>query len=217
MVINCRIINHIVFAPYCLSHLFKTAIMSDMKLRFEPTVPNILTLIRFFAIPVLAYLILAGDSYNLMAFFLFAAIWLTDLLDGYIARNFNQVTEFGKLFDPFVDKLFQFTIAIMMFAVGKLPIWVPVIIFAKELLMIAGSALLLKKRETVVFAAWYGKIGTVLYVVAFAVLFFLSRDQRMVINLIFILPVGWSLYACIRYAMAYMKPLFNKKDQTGSV
>ena len=180
-----------------------------MKLKFVPNVPNILTLIRFLAIPVLAYLIYAGDAYNLGAFFLFACIWLTDMLDGYIARHYNQITEFGKLFDPLVDKLFQLTTAVMMAVVGKLPFWVPLVIFFKELLMIAGSALLLKKDKTVVFAQWYGKIGTVLFVAAFAVLFFLKENQQHVAELIFILPIAWSLYACFRYAMTN----FRKHDQ----
>jgi len=179
--------------------------MASMKLRFVPNVPNILTLIRFMAIPVLAYLILAGDAYNLGAFFLFAAIWMTDMLDGFIARRYNQITEFGKLFDPLVDKLFQFITAVMMFVVGKLPLWVPLVIFFKEVLMIAGSTLLLKKDRTVVFAQWYGKIGTILFVAAFAILFFLNANQKNLAELIFILPVAWSLYACFRYASAYFR------------
>lgn len=186
-----------------------------MKLRFIPTVPNILTLIRLLAIPVLAYLIYAGDEYNTVAFIMFAAIWLTDLLDGFIARHFNQMTEFGKLFDPLVDKLFQFVTAIMMFVVGKLPLWVPIIIFIKELLMIIGSSLILRKKETVVFAEWFGKLGTLLFVAAFASLFFLTREQRWLGAYIFIAPVIWSLYACFRYFLAYKH--LSSKNNTGTV
>lgn len=185
--------------------------MKPMKLRVELTVPNILTLIRFLAIPVLAYLIYAGDEYNTVAFILFLAIWLTDMLDGYIARRFHQVTNFGKLFDPFVDKIFQLTTAIMMFLVDKLPLWVPIFICIKEALMIAGSALLLKKKELVVFAKWYGKLATVLFVVAFASLFFLKQDQTWISNYIFILPIAWSLYAYMRYGLQYLIPVLAKK------
>jgi cardiolipin synthase len=183
----------------------------NMKLRFVPNVPNFLTLVRFLAIPVLAYLIYAGDDHNFAAFLLFVGIWLTDMLDGFIARRFNQITEFGKLFDPFVDKLFQLTTAVMMFVVGKVPIWVPLVIFFRELMMIVGSALLFKKNSTVVFAQWYGKVGTVLYVLAFAILFFLDQDQCRLANYIFIVPVLWSLYACLRYTIAYLQPLVKKR------
>ena len=198
-----------------LSPPFNTAIMGFMKLKFVPNVPNILTLIRFLAIPALALLIYAGDDCNLAAFFLFAGIWLTDMLDGFIARRFNQITEFGKLFDPLVDKLFQLTTAVMMSVVGKLPIWVPLIIFFKELLMVAGSALLLKKKSTVVFAQWYGKVGTVLFVMAFAALFFLTNEQRWLADYIFIIPIAWSLYVCVRYTMAYLQPFIDNRFNTG--
>jgi cardiolipin synthase (CMP-forming) len=182
-----------------------------MRLRIELTVPNILTFIRFMAIPVLAYLIDAGDAYNTMAFVLFVAIWMTDMLDGYIARRFKQISEFGKLFDPLVDKLFQFTTAVMMFIVGRLPLWVPLFIFIKEILMIIGSAVLFRKTKLVVFAEWYGKIGTVLFVAAFAALFFLPRDQTRLASYIFIIPVAWSLYAYFRYGFHYVWPLLTKK------
>jgi len=184
-------------------------------LRFEPTVPNILTLLRFIAIPVLARLIFLGDRYNTVAFILFLSIWLTDMLDGYIARHFNQMTEFGKLFDPLVDKLFQFSMGVMMFIVHKLPLWVPIFIFVKELLMIIGSALLLKKKDTVVFAKWYGKLATVLFVIAFAALFFLKSDQVHLANYIFALPAAWSIYAYTRYFLSYLLPILTKKKDLG--
>ncbi len=183
-----------------------------MRLRFELTVPNILTMIRFLAIPVLAYLIDAGDAYNTMAFILFLAIWVTDVLDGYIARRFNQATEFGKLFDPLVDKLFQLTTAVMMYVAGRLPLWVPLFILIKELLMIIGSALLFRKTKLVVYAKWYGKVSTVLFVAAFASLFFLPRDQTQLASYIFIIPVAWSLYAYVRYGKCIL-PLIKKKIQ----
>ena len=169
------------------------------------TVPNILTFIRLLAIPVLAFLIYVGEPYDLLAFIFFLGIWLTDMLDGYIARRYNQITEFGKLFDPFVDKLFQLTTAIMMCIVGKLPLWVPMVIAIKELLMILGGVFLLRRLDRVVPARWYGKAATVLFVMAFAVLFFLPRDYYWLSNYIFIPPMGLSLYAYICYGINFIK------------
>lgn len=195
-----------------LSPIDNIDIIGVMKLRFTLNVPNVLTLLRFMAIPLLAYLIYAGDRYNTVAFIMFGAIWVTDLLDGYIARRFNQVSEFGKLFDPLVDKLFQFTTAVMMCLVGKLPLWVPLFIMGKEILMIAGSAILLKKQSTVVFARWYGKMATFLFVLAFASLFFLSREQLQLANYIFLIPVLWSLFAYFAYGVKYVWPLLRQKN-----
>lgn len=185
-----------------------------MKLRFEWTIPNILTLIRFLAIPVLAYLIYKGDTYNTVAFVLFVAIWLTDMLDGYIARHYHQITEFGKLFDPLVDKVFQLTTAVMLALVGKLPLWVPVFIFLKELLMVVGSWILLKKKELVVYAKWYGKMATILFVAAFAFLFFLPRDEAALAGYIFIPPVVCSLYAYLRYGLDALLPAMKERKES---
>jgi len=183
-----------------------------MKVKYEPTVPNYLTLVRLLAIPVLAGFILAGDRYNTVAFILFVSIWFTDLLDGWIARHYNQITEFGKLFDPLVDKIFQFTTALMMFIVGKLPFWVPLFLFVKELLMIIGGAILLKKKM-VVHARWYGKLATVLFVLAFASIFFLKQEQRYLSNFIFIVPVTWSLVAYIQYGIQNMLPVLKAASE----
>ena len=177
----------------------------SMKKQDILTVPNILTLIRLLAIPVLARLIYVGKPYDRIAFFLFLGIWLTDLLDGWIARQFNQITEFGKLFDPLVDKLFQLTTAIMMTVVGKLPLWVSLVIAVKELIMILGSLFLLRHFEIVVYARWFGKLATVLFVLAFASLFFLPRELSYLAHYIFIPPVACSLYAYFRYGQSFMR------------
>lgn len=181
------------------------------------TVPNIITSVRFAAIPFMAYYIYASvnisDDYNLIAFILFIAIWATDLLDGYIARSFNQVSDFGKLFDPFVDKLFQFVAALMMSVVGKLPYWVPVIIFVKELMMIAGGAVLLKKYRLVVYSKWYGKLATVLFVVAFCVLFFIPKENISLSGYLFILPLAISLFSYVKYGFDNVIPVIYRKSR----
>ncbi len=176
-----------------------------MKKNTYLTIPNVLTLIRLLAIPLLARLIYVGKPYDRIAFLLFLGIWLTDLLDGWIARRFDQVTEFGKLFDPFVDKVFQLTTAIMMTLVGKLPLWVSLVIATKELIMILGGAVMLKRFEVVVFAHWYGKLATVLFVVAFGSLFFLPDSLNYLTHYIFIPPVVCSLYAYTRYGQAFFR------------
>ncbi|NLC84086.1 MAG: CDP-alcohol phosphatidyltransferase family protein [Ruminococcaceae bacterium] len=179
--------------------------------KFVLNVPNTLTLLRLLAIPVLAAVIYAGDQYNTLALILFLAIWVTDLLDGWIARRFNQMTEFGKLFDPLVDKLFQFTTALMLYIVGKLPFWVPAFIFVRELLMIIGSAILLRHGKIVVQSKWYGKLSTVLFVAAFAVFFVLPADQRYLGKYIFLVPIIWSIFAYFRYYQTAVKPWLLRK------
>ena len=187
--------------------------MASMKI----TVPNIITSIRFVAIPFMAYYIYASvnisDEYNIIAFILFVSIWATDVLDGYIARNFNQVSDFGKLFDPFVDKLFQFVTALMMAIVHKLPFWVPVIIFFKELLMIIGGTVLFKKYRLVVYSKWYGKLATVLFVLAFCILFFVPKDMVSESGLLFIPPIVISFFAYAKYCFDNVVPVIYRRSK----
>ena len=69
-------------------------------------IPNILTLIRIFSIPIIVLLILSSSlANNLFAFFLFIGVSLTDYLDGAVARKMNLVSDFGKMLDPIADKL----------------------------------------------------------------------------------------------------------------
>jgi len=181
------------------------------------TVPNIITSIRFVAIPFMAYYIYASvnisDDYNIIAFILFISIWATDVLDGYIARNFNQVSDFGKLFDPFVDKLFQFVTALMMSIVHKLPFWVPVIILIKELLMIVGGTVLFKKYRLVVYSKWYGKLATVMFVLAFCILFFIPKQMISKSGYLFIIPIGISFFAYIKYGFDNVIPVIYRRSK----
>lgn len=168
------------------------------------TLPNIITLLRLVAIPYMAYLI-SKDENHIKAFLIFLLIWLTDMLDGYLARHLNQVSNVGKVLDPAVDKLFQLTTAITMCTVGKLPIWVPIFIAAKETLMIIGGAFLLRKK-TVVYSRWYGKVATVLFALAFSALFFLPKSQVRMTNYLFILPVFFSALSLVKYGLHYFGP-----------
>ena len=71
------------------------------------TIPNVLTILRIILIPVFVVLFFKGQKMAALA--VFCAASLTDMLDGYLARKLNQITDFGKLFDPLADKLMVLT------------------------------------------------------------------------------------------------------------
>ena len=171
-----------------------------MRLKVELTVPNVLTLLRLLAIPWLCRLIWQWPENRLQAFILFLAIWLTDMLDGFIARRFNQMSAFGKLFDPLVDKLFQLATAVTMFLIGRIPLWVPLFLFVREALMVLGSVFLLKRADKVVYSSLIGKASTFLFVVAFAALFWVPNEPRLIRDLLFVPPVLVSAVATVFYA-----------------
>lgn len=183
-----------------------------MKLKFSWTVPNILTTIRLAAIPFMAVFIYMsgqsgeeGNRFSVLAFCFFAAIWVTDMLDGYIARHFNQISDFGKIYDPFVDKLFQFTTAFVLFLINRIPLWVVLFIIIKEVIMLLGGAYLLQKKSVVVHSKWYGKASTVLFVIALASIFFIPASYLMVIHFVFIPPVLMSTFATVCYGITLIR------------
>lgn len=182
-----------------------------MLLKFEPNLPNMITLIRLLAIPPMAWLIWLGDAYRLPAFLMFLAIWVTDLLDGWLARRLNQITAFGKLFDPFVDKLFQLVTALALLVAGRLPVWAAIFLAVKELLMIVGSFIILRRHQVVVSARWYGKLATVLLVLAFMALFWIPADQHRWVNAVMAVPVVAQAHAYIRYSLDFLRQLDQKR------
>ena len=89
------------------------------------TVPNVLTMLRLVLVPVFAVLFFRGDRKASLAVFIAAS--LTDLLDGYLARRLNQITDFGKLFDPLADKLMVLTALVCQGIAGVFP-WVAIVL-----------------------------------------------------------------------------------------
>ena len=125
--------------------------------------PNILTIIRFLLIPVIV--LFALNNNYIAAIVVLTISGITDILDGYIARRFNLISDFGKLMDPFADKATQLTILVVLSIKGIIPFWIMLIVLLKEVLMIAGASFLYGK-ELVVSSKWYGKLATVLFYVA---------------------------------------------------
>ena len=136
------------------------------------TVPNMLTMIRLLLIPVFAALFFSGRKTAALA--VFCAASLTDMLDGYLARKLNQITNFGKLFDPLADKLMVLTAMLCQGVAGILP-WPEIIIVAcKELLMLLGGAFMLS-RNVVVYSNYIGKAAQVFFIASLILSFFHER------------------------------------------
>ena len=100
-------------------------------------VPNMLTMLRLFLVPVLFYALVQGRYGWALAIFLIAAV--SDGLDGWIARRFHQQTRLGAILDPIADKLLVVTAVITLTWLGFLPLWLTVLIISRDLLIIGGS------------------------------------------------------------------------------
>ncbi len=176
--------------------------------------PNILTLLRMGLIPVFAALYYCGMQPLALVVYLLAGA--TDILDGYLARKWNQITSFGKLMDPLADKLMTLTMIFCLTDTGYLPVWVLAVLIAKELMMVIGSLALLKGlkgQKIVVMANWAGKAATAMLIAAVALVFPWHSWEavRTVGRVLMYFAVGFSLFAMGNYAWVYVKKLTEKK------
>ena len=121
---------------------------------------NKLTMIRVALIPVyvlLWYLPIPGQQYIALAVFIIASI--TDFIDGYVARHYNQVTDFGKFMDPLADKVLVLAAMICFCARGVMPDWAVIIVILREF-AVSGLRLVAVDNGRVVAAGWSGKVKT---------------------------------------------------------
>ena len=119
-------------------------------------IPNALTVVRILLLPVVVWRFVIGDATGALIAYL--AAMLTDALDGIIARKFNQITALGKLLDPLADKLSLVTLLGLFVSDGQIPLWVLAIILVKEVTMVIGGGVALK-RGVVVYAHRQGDDG----------------------------------------------------------
>ena len=122
--------------------------------------PNLLTLSRLIGIPVLVVLLVARvPGHDQWAALLFLAFSATDTVDGQLARRFGKVTELGKFLDPLADKIIVLSALVMLVRLGRAPVWVVVIIVAREFL-ISGLRTIAVSEGLVIAASQGGKWKT---------------------------------------------------------
>ncbi len=107
---------------------------------------------------------------NIIGFIIFVIASFTDFLDGYLARKNNQITNFGKFFDPIADKILVNTTLIFFAAFSYLPVWVVVIFIVRDLL-VDGLRMNLSSKGVVLPADKLGKLKTVFQMVGLSLLF----------------------------------------------
>jgi cardiolipin synthase len=147
--------------------------MSTKTRNLNFTVPNILSVFRIILVPFFAYCIISDNP--VAAIIILVVSGLTDSVDGAIARKYNQITEIGKILDPFADKITQGTVALCLAV--KYPAICPILIlfFIKEALMlIFATVMLIRDHKKPSASKWYGKVATVMFYVSMGVIILMS-------------------------------------------
>ena len=144
--------------------------MKNKKVLFN--IPNCLCFFRILLIPLFLYVQFVADLKNryIVAAFVLVISGISDFLDGFIARKFNMVTDFGKFIDPFADKLTQFVVAITLLFNYPLAWILLIIIILKDLMLAIVGLYLYDYGLKITGASWWGKIATAYFYVIVIIL-----------------------------------------------
>lgn len=137
--------------------------------------PNKLTIIRVLFIPFFMFFIMA-DSIRYassIALVIYVVASLTDMLDGYIARKYKLITDFGKFMDPLADKLLVTASLICFVELGFISSWIAMIIIARELIITGFRTLAASKGITLAANNW-GKLKTIFQMITIILVLFLN-------------------------------------------
>ena len=177
------------------------------------TIPNILSYIRIALIPLIVWLYIGKDDPH-TAFIVILISSLTDILDGFIARRFNMITDFGKMIDPVADKLTQ--VAIIICLVSRFPLMLlPLCIMPiKEGISFIIRLRLFRAADVVVGACWHGKANTVvLYTVICAHVLFPNFMQGALSAVTILISVGFMISSFVLYTVSGLKLLSAARAQ----
>jgi CDP-diacylglycerol---glycerol-3-phosphate 3-phosphatidyltransferase len=171
--------------------------------------PNALTLVRIFAVPLLVALLMTKD-HMLIAAFIFLAASLTDMLDGYLARKRGQITTLGVLLDPIADKLLISSAFISLIQWEIVQSWMVVIIVGREF-AVSGLRSIASTQGFAISASELGKIKMVAQVVAITLLILGHQEIPALYQ-----PGQWALYAVVLFAIVsavdYFRTFWNQID-----
>ena len=121
------------------------------------TTANKITVFRILLVPVFLVLCYSGKQIPALIVFLLAS--LSDLADGYIARHYNQISDFGKFMDPLADKILVMAAMCYFVEVGRMPGWALAIVLLREF-AVSGMRLIAVEQGRVIAAGWSGKVKT---------------------------------------------------------
>ena len=171
------------------------------------TTANKITLFRVVLIPV--FLVLAYRGHMVWAFAVFVLASLSDMLDGYVARHYNQITNFGKFMDPLADKMLVLSAMCFLVEKGQMPGWVVAVVLFREF-AVSGLRLVAAERQRVIAAAWSGKVKTTCTMVGlcFVLVFTQFEWLNMLVSALILIT---TIYSGVEYFMKN-KDVFKDAD-----
>lgn len=168
-------------------------------------VPNLLSYFRLILIPFFVYYYLGAETQMdyVYATVILLLSGITDALDGFIARKYNQGTKIGQLLDPVADKLTQIAVVGVLMIRWRLFIFLFVLFLIKETFMFIQNLRLYRKNITLDGAKWYGKIATIIFYLTMFIAVFFPNLTDATITVLVILASLFQLLAFYKYARLF--------------
>ena len=175
--------------------------------------PNKLTVLRMVLVPFfVATLLLSktNDTLKWVALALFVIASLTDFADGYIARKYNLITNFGKFMDPLADKILTVSGMICLIELGRIPSWIVVIIVAREFI-ISGFRLIAAENGVVIAANYWGKFKTTFQMFMIILMIMNVPQLQIVTNIVMWIALALTIISLVTYINANKQILAGDK------
>ncbi len=175
--------------------------------------PNKLTVLRMVLVPFfVATLLLSktNDTLKWVALALFVIASLTDFADGYIARKYNLITNFGKFMDPLADKILTVSGMICLIELGRIPSWIVVIIVAREFI-ISGFRLIAAENGVVIAANYWGKFKTTFQMIMIILMIMNIPQLKIVTDIVMWIALALTIISLVTYINANKQILAGEK------
>lgn len=176
------------------------------------TIPNLLSLFRLLLIPVIIWLYIYKQEYY-WTIIVVGISGLSDVVDGFIARKFNQISDLGKIIDPIADKFTQGALIICLVSRYKLMILLIVVFLIKEITMTISGLIVMKKDESINSAKWHGKVATAFLYSSLIILILFPEIPLVIVNIIIVIATGLIINSLILYQIFYGRILLKRKRE----
>ncbi|CAN5439192.1 CDP-alcohol phosphatidyltransferase family protein [soil metagenome] len=177
-------------------------------------ISNLLSILRVILLFPVCYLIIYEfDDRNTLIISILILMYITDLLDGFLARKLNQVTESGKVLDPLADKISMVVIATILAATGRIPLWFYIVIVLRDLVILAGGIYLKNKRNITLMSNIPGKLAV--FSIGLVILFTIFNTEllRSINSYLILVSLILIIYSSYIYFIRFYKTIGEKNGK----
>ncbi len=176
------------------------------------TIPNLLSVVRLALIPVIVWLYSYEKNYYAAIGVIFLSA-VTDIVDGWIARHFNMISDFGKALDPLADKLTQAALLLCLLSKYELMRGLIVVFGLCEITKFTLGIIIAKRHDEVNGAKWYGKANTVIIYATMMALILFPQMSEVLANILILFCGAVMIAAHVLYFISLGKILYERNKK----